>query len=85
MARSYGGILGLLAFAAVIARGCIHGGSAQATLFAAWLGLLMAYPLGCMVGMLGDWMVLESIRVQLAAEIAASEAKDAASAAKSKP
>ena len=85
MARSYGGILGLLAFAAVIARGCVHGGGAQTTLFAAWLGLLMAYPLGCIVGVLGDWMVLESIRVQLAAEIAASEAKDAASAAKSKP
>lgn len=85
MARSYGGILGSLAFAAVIARGCIHGGGAQATLFAAWLGLLIAYPLGCVVGILGDWMVLESIRVQLAAELAANEAKDTASAAKSKP
>ena len=80
MARSYGGILGLLAFTTVIARGCVHGGGADATLLAAWLGLLIAYPLGCVVGMLADGIVLESIRVQLAAEIAAREAKGSASA-----
>jgi uncharacterized protein (DUF58 family) len=84
VARSYGGILGLLAFATVIARGCVHSGGAEATLFAAWLGLLIAFPLGCVVGMLADWMVLESIRVQLAAEIAAREAKEQASTGKTK-
>jgi hypothetical protein len=85
VARSYGGILGLLAFATVIVRGCLHGGGADGTLLAAWLGLLIAYPLGCVVGMLADWIVLESIRGKLAAEIAAREAKGSASAGKSKP
>jgi hypothetical protein len=74
-----------VAFGSQIARGCVHGGGAEATLFAAWLGLLIAYPLGCIVGMLGDWLVLESIRVQLAAEIATREAKETASTAKTKP
>lgn len=85
MARSYGGILGLLAFVTVIARGCVHGGGAEPTLFAAWLGLLAAYPLGCVVGMLADWIVLESIRSKLAAEIAAREAKEPATRGKTKP
>lgn len=85
MARSYGGILGLLAFAVVIARGFVHGGGTEPTLFAAWLGLLAAYPLGCVVGWLADWIVLESIRSKLAAEIAAREATDSATQSKSKP
>ena len=85
MARSYGGVLGLLAFAMVIARGCVHGGGAESTLFSAWLGLLAAYPLGCVVGMLADWIVLESIRSKLAAEIATREAKEPASPSKIKP
>lgn len=84
VARGYGGILGLVAFVTVIARGCLHGGGAEATLMAAWLSLLAAYPLGCVVGLLADRMVLESIRIQLAAEIAAQEAKESASG-KTKP
>lgn len=85
MVRSYGGILGLLAFATVIVRGCVHGGGAEPTLFAAWLGLMAAYPLGCLVGQLADWIVLESIRSKFAAEIAAREAKEPATQAKPKP
>jgi hypothetical protein len=83
--RSYGGILGLLAFATVIARGCVHGGGAEPTLFAAWLGLMAAYPLGCLVGLLADWIMLESIRSKLAADIAAGEAKEPATQGKTKP
>ncbi|HQU45834.1 MAG TPA: hypothetical protein PK867_23670 [Pirellulales bacterium] len=85
VARGYGGILGLLAFVTVIARGWVHGGGAGPTLFAAWLGLLAAYPLGCLVGMLADGIVLESIRSKLAAEIAAREAKEPAARSKTKP
>ena len=84
MARSYGGILGLLAFVSVIAHGCAHGGGAEPTLFAAWLALLAAYPSGCIAGMLADWIVLESIRSKLAAEIAAREAKEPATRGKIK-
>jgi hypothetical protein len=54
-------------------------------MFSAWLGLLAAYPLGCVVGTLADWIVLESIRSRLAAEIAAREAKEPASPGKTKP
>lgn len=85
MARSYGGVLGLLAFAIVLTRGCVHGGGAESTLLAASLGLLMAYPVGCLIGTLADWIVLESIRGKLAAEFAAREAKDSASRSKTKP
>jgi branched-subunit amino acid ABC-type transport system permease component len=85
VARGYGGILGSLAFTTVVARGCVHGGGAESTLWTAWLGLLMAYPLGCLIGALADWIVLESIRGKLAAELAAREAKDSASRSKIKP
>lgn len=79
MARSYGGTLGLIAFLTVIVRGWTYGGAATPTLLAAWLSLLVAFPLGCVVGRLADWIVLESIRSKLAAEIAAREAKEPAS------
>ena len=78
MARSYGGTLGLIAFLTVIIRGWMHGGATEPTLLAAWLSLLVAFPLGCVLGRLADGIVLESIRSKLAAEIAAREAKEPA-------
>lgn len=85
MGRSYGGILGLVAFLTVLARGCVRGGGAEPTLFAAWLGLLAFTPLGCIVGWVAERTVEESIRSKLAAEIAAREAKDSATPGKTKP
>lgn len=85
MGRSYGGILGLVAFLTVLARGCVRGGGAEPTLFAAWLGLLAFTPLGCIVGWVAERTVEESIRSKLAAELAAREAKDSATPGKTKP
>lgn len=85
MARSYGGTLALIAFLTVVLRGCVHGAAAETTLFTAWLCLLGAFPLGCVIGGLGDWIVLESIRGKLAAEIADREAKDSAAPTKTNP
>jgi hypothetical protein len=83
--RSYGGVLGLLAFLTVVARGWVRGGGAEPTLFAAFLGLLAFMPLGCIVGWLAERTVEESIRSKLAAELAAREAKDSATPGMTKP
>ena len=85
MGRSYGGILGLVAFLTVIARGWVRGGGAEPTIFAAWLGLLAFMPLGCIAGWLAERTVEESIRSKLAAELAAWEATDSATPGKTKP
>jgi hypothetical protein len=83
--RSYGGVLGLLAFLTVIARSCVRGGGAEPTLFAAWLGLLAFVPLGCLIGRLAERTVEESIRSKLAAELAAREATDSATPGNTNP
>jgi hypothetical protein len=85
VARSYGGTLALIAFLTVVLRGWVHGSATETTLFTAWLCLLAAFPLGCVIGGLGDWIVLESIRGKLAAELADREAKDSASPSKTNP
>ena len=85
MGRSYGGILGLLAFLTMIARGVVHGGGTEPTLFAAWLSLLAFVPLGCIAGRLAEWTLEESIRSKLAADLAARDARDTASSGKTNP
>jgi hypothetical protein len=85
VARSYGGTLALIAFLTVVLRGWAHGSATETTLLTAWLCLLAAFPLGCVIGGLGDWIVLESIRGKLAAELADREAKDSASPSKTNP
>jgi hypothetical protein len=83
--RRYGGVLGLLAFLTVIARGFVRGGGVEPTLFAAWLSLLAFVPLGCIVGRLAEWTLEESIRSKLAADLAARDATDSASPGKTNP
>lgn len=70
MSRSYAGVLGLLAFFTATARGLIHGASAQSTLLTACLALVAFVAVGYFVGSLAAWNVEQSIRAQLAEEVA---------------
>ena len=74
MGRTYAAILGPLAFAAMLLRGWRHGWPAESTLLAAWLGLVMMAGVGLIAGRLAGWIVDESVRGRMMAEMAAQEA-----------
>ncbi|MHB1034023.1 MAG: hypothetical protein ACYC35_11720 [Pirellulales bacterium] len=71
MARLYAGILGFLAFSAVVARGVLHGKATEFTLFYAWLSLLALAVVGYVAGRLAEWTVEESVKTEVAIELAA--------------
>jgi hypothetical protein len=73
MGRAYAGILGPLAFVAVLMRGFRHNGAAESILLSAWLGLVAMALLGLVAGRLADWIVEESVRSRMVAELAARE------------
>jgi hypothetical protein len=62
--RSYAGILGLVAFAAAVARGVLHGAGTEATLGRASACLVAFMALGWVIGRLADWIVEESVKAQ---------------------
>jgi hypothetical protein len=71
--RAYAGILGPLAFLAVLARGWKNHGGVETTLLSAWQALLAFAALGLLLGWLAGWIVDDSVRSRVAAELAASE------------
>lgn len=71
MARIYAGILGPLALLTLLARGLTHGDHAPSILMAAWCGLLVFAPLGYVIGRLAEWLVEDSVRSRISAELAA--------------
>ena len=73
MAYIYAGILGPLAFVTSLARGLVHGGGAQSTLFAAWCSLLVFSAIGLVVGWLASQTVEQSVVGRVSAELAAAE------------
>ena len=70
MGRKYGGILGLLAFATILARGWLDGGVVTATIQMACFGMFLWALIGCVLGRLAAWIVKESLRAQWHAEVA---------------
>ena len=74
VARVYAGILGPLAMVTAIAHGLVHRSGTESTLWTAWLSLWTFALLGFVLGSLGGWMVEQSVRARIAAEIAAEEA-----------
>lgn len=80
MGRAYAGILGPLAFVAVLVRGFRHGGAAESILLAAWLGLVAMALVGLVAGRLANGIVEESVRGKMMEELAAREAARQASA-----
>ena len=79
MGRSYAGILGPLAFLTEIARGASRSAGTESTVMTAVAALFVFAFVGFVLGELAGWIVNDSIRSRLAAEIAA--AKPVASAA----
>ncbi len=69
MGRKYGGVLGLIAFATILARGVLRGGDAESTFLLASLCLMALAAVGYVVGNLAAWVVNESVRTKLADEL----------------
>jgi len=82
MGAKYAGILGPLAFAAAVLRGCLQGGGVERTLLTAWLALWAFAALGYVAGRLAGWIVEESVAVRLAEELEARHAEKSQAAAK---
>lgn len=74
MGGSYAGILGFIAFITAVARGWLNAESVEATLLVAWLSLLVFAAVGFVVGQLAGWIVENSVRADITAELDAQEA-----------
>jgi hypothetical protein len=77
VARTYAGILGLLAFVTSLARGILLGGSENAILWSAWCSLLAFAAIGCVIGWAAEQTIQDSVRGRIAAELAGRKAADA--------
>ena len=78
MARIYAGILGLLAFATVIARGLAYGGPGGESIWNAVLAMFAFAAVGYAMGRTAQWLVDDSVRGRLAAEMQSNAANAAA-------
>lgn len=78
MARSYAGILGLLAFLTCLARGLIQGSGPIALLAMACLLLFVFAATGCVIGWIAQRTVEEAVRGRVEAEVAADQGGTAA-------
>ena len=63
------GILGLLAFATMMARGVVHGGSASATIWQAAVSLFAFAAIGYAIGRTAQWVIDDSVRGQLTSQL----------------
>ena len=75
MGRAYAGILGLLAFTVVMARGVVAGSGVEGTFAAASAALFVFATFGYLAGQLADFLVNESVRKQFQTAMAAWDAK----------
>ena len=73
MGRKYAGILGLIAFSAAALRGLVHHNSVDSTMATACLALLAFAAAGFVLGGLADWIVIDSVQMTVAAELASLE------------
>ena len=80
MGRVYAGILGPLAFLSVLVRGWKNGWPTESSLLSAWLAFVALAAIGYIVGRLAEWIVDESVRTRMLAELAAREAARTAEA-----
>ncbi len=75
MGRIYAGVLGSVAFATVLARSLIHIGGVESSLWQAVVCLLLFSLIGGALGRLAEWIVEDSVRARLAAEMVAAAEK----------
>jgi hypothetical protein len=69
MGRTYAGVLGLLAFVVVIARGLIHQGSVSSTMTLALFAMFTFAGIGLVLGQMAAQTVADALRSQLSAQI----------------
>jgi hypothetical protein len=74
LGRAYAGILGPLAFIAVLIRGWRHGWPTESILLNAWLAFVALAIVGLAIGSLAGWIIDDSVRARMLAEMAAREA-----------
>ncbi len=79
MGRAYSGVLAHVGFLTSLAYGCVRRGSVQDVLLHAWLSLLAFAAIGYVAGQLAGWIVDESVRGRLAAELDAKPRAEPAS------
>lgn len=73
MARSYAGILGLLAMMVVSVRSLIRGFTADEALISTMLALAVFTTVGLVIGKLADNVVLESVWTKVRSELGAMD------------
>ena len=73
MGRSYAGILGPIAFCSVLVQGFFNGAVTESILFRAWMGLVVFAAIGYVSGRLAGWIVEDSVRARVTAEVAADK------------
>lgn len=76
VAHTYAGILGLLAMLAALMRGLTHGSGTATVVITAWICLLVFACIGAAVGALAGWIVEQSVRERVLAELEASELEE---------
>ena len=69
VARSYAGILGLLALVVSLVHGLLAGGGTDAILWTAWYQFLAFAVLGAVIGWIADRVVQDSVQGRIAAEV----------------
>ncbi len=69
MGRSYAGILGLLAFATMVARGVLHSSSASSTCGAAAAMMFVFATIGYVVGRIAENVVTDALKARFANEM----------------
>ncbi|MCA9268660.1 MAG: hypothetical protein KDA41_09325 [Planctomycetales bacterium] len=78
MGRIYAGVLGLLAFVTILARGWLENAVGGMTVIHAAAAMFVFALVGAIVGMLAEQAVVEAVRKKFDAEVAAFEAEQAA-------
>ncbi len=74
MARTYAGILALLAFLTALLQGLFHAGDVKATIETAWCSLWIFAGIGYVLGQIAERTVGESVGARIAARVAAEQA-----------
>ncbi len=81
MGRAYAGVLGPLAFLTVLVRSLLRSVAVETTVWQAVAAMFVFAAIGALIGQIAGWIVDDSVRGRLAAEIAA-HAKNAVGQAK---
>ncbi len=74
MGRKYAGVLGLLAFGLILARGLLQGSDAEACLAAACGGLFGFAAVGLVAGILADRFTGEAVKARFEAALKSMDA-----------